>query len=75
MCFCRSSQDGGSKDSLVEMTSCLADESVADIPFGETFQAERIGYFCKDSDNSGKVKYILDKLLVYLARSTSNDAK
>lgn len=41
-------------DSLVEMHSCLAEKSVMNISHGKTFQAERIGYFCVDTDSSSE---------------------
>ncbi len=42
----------GKGESLVEVDSCLAEQSVEEFSLGETFQAERIGYFCKDQDSS-----------------------
>ena len=37
-----------SPESLVTLTECVLEPSLADVPPGEQYQFEREGYFCRD---------------------------
>jgi len=41
------------RDSLTVLEDCKVDPAVRDLGVGETFQFERLGYFCKDPDTDG----------------------
>ena len=39
-------------DSETVLRGCLVEPSLAGLPFGETVQFERLGYFCPDPDSA-----------------------
>ena len=49
-----------SSDSLEELTNCLAEPAILDV-LTETFQLERVGYFCKDSVLSEEESLVLNR--------------
>ncbi len=42
-------RQGLNPDSLKVLTGCRLEPSLADVPVGEAFQFERVGYFCRDA--------------------------
>ena len=60
-------EDGGdftdnlNPDSLEIIHHALVEPSVTEIPFGQAFQLERVGYFCIDSDKAEDGKTVLNR--------------
>jgi glutaminyl-tRNA synthetase len=51
------------EDSLVEITSCIAEPSIAEEGASSSYQFEREGYYCLDEKDSSENKLIFNRTI------------
>lgn len=56
-------RQGVNPDSLQVLTGCRLELSLAEVPAGEAFQFERVGYFCRDSTTTEAGSAVFNRIV------------